>query len=83
MSEPSTIACLYTCDACGIKDQTVDVPERDPATHDVIQWFEGIAIPCVVLDHHARSPLCRPKKLTSIGIPFEEGSEHVGTRVRS
>lgn len=77
------IKCFYSCDACGIKRQHVDVPERDPGTHNVVEWLDGVAAPRLILDHHARSPLCRPKTLSEVGIPYDEGTEHVGTKVRS
>lgn len=78
----TTIRCFYTCDQCKIVRQHVDVPERDPETHDVVQWIQDVAAPALVLDHHARSPFCRPKVLTELGIPYQEGTEHVGTKVR-
>lgn len=77
------IRCFYTCDLCGTRRQHVEVPERDPVTHDVVQWLQGVATPALVHDHALRSPGCRPAHFAEIGIPTEPATEHVGTKVRS
>lgn len=79
----STIRCFYACTECKIARQFVDVPERDPATHDVVEWLERVAAHALATDHRARSPLCRARQFTEVGIPVDEGTEHVGSKTRS
>lgn len=79
-----TIRCFYTCDACGIHRHYVDVPERNAEAMDVVTWINDVAAPALILDHHARSPGCRPKTMTELGIPHSGGEDQpVGTKTRN
>lgn len=79
----STIRCFYSCSACRLVRQYVEVAERDPKQQDVVQWIQQTATPALVADHQRKSPLCRPKTFAEVGIPVDEATEHVGTRSRS
>jgi hypothetical protein len=79
----TTISCFYTCAECRTVRQHVDVPERDPATHDIIAWLQQVAVPALVADHKARSPRCTPREFAEVGIPVPPGTDNVGERVRS
>lgn len=79
----STIRCFYTCKLCGLTRQYVDVPERDPTKQDVVQWLRETATMALVIDHQSRSPYCRSKEFAEVGIPVDEGTEHVGAKTRS
>lgn len=63
--------------------QYVEVPEREPEKQDVVEWLNGTAVPMLVADHESKSPLCRPKKFSEVGIPVSDATEHVGRKVRS
>jgi hypothetical protein len=78
-----TIRCFYTCHPCALVRQHVEVPERDPSTHDVVRWLKEIAAPALALDHGLRSPLCRRGVLDEVGIPVDEATERVGTKSSS
>jgi len=75
-----TIRCFYSCSLCGITRQHVDVPERDPGTHDVVEWLNGVAVPALMIDHEQQSPGCRPRKFAEVGIPVDAATDHVGTK---
>ena len=78
----STIRCFYSCSACKLKKQFVEVPERD-TTLDVVTWLNTVAVPALVRDHESKSPGCRPKEFTEVGIPYNKESGIVGEKVRS
>lgn len=78
----STIRCFYSCAACKLKKQFVEVPERDTAI-DVITWMNTVVSPRLVADHMSKSPFCHPKELTEVGIPYNQESGVVGEKVRS
>lgn len=79
----TTIRCLYSCALCGLHRVEVYVPERDPDRQDVVVWLEGTAVPVLVADHHRRSPLCRPTKLSEVLIPIGGEADPVGMALRN
>lgn len=70
-----TVAIRYSCDECGLKRVSVDVPAR--TGEDVKMWFEAILTPALVADHQKRSPHCHPKELSEVLIPMT-GTDRVG-----
>lgn len=80
---PDTICCFYSCAECSLLRQFVEVPERDPDTQDIMVWLNTIAVPALVADHKSKSPLCRPKAFSEIGIPVDDGTDHIGANTRS
>lgn len=77
-----SIRCFYNCDLCKLDKQYVEVPERDPSTHGIVQWIQLVAMPAFAGDHAKKSPLCRAQAL-SIAIPFDDATEHLGTKSSS
>jgi hypothetical protein len=75
-----TIRCFYSCAACMLVRQFVEVPERDPVAQDVVQWIRDTAVPLLVADHESKSPLCRPEEFAEVGIPVNDATEHVGVK---
>lgn len=72
-----TIGVLYSCHLCGIENVEVAVRMRKPE-EDVIKWMNGVVIVRLGLDHHSRSPHCRPDKLWDVKIPVPEGTKFIG-----
>jgi hypothetical protein len=73
MTEELHIDCKYSCGECGIHRAVVSVPARTGET--VTDWLEKIAVPHLVADHEARSPLCRPKSFSEVMIPVTGASQ--------
>lgn len=73
------ITCFYSCDACGIKSKSVQVPAR--STEDVVYWMREIVARVLSDDHDAQSPHCRPKTLTEVKIPLPPESEFIGQQI--
>lgn len=71
---------LYSCPECGLVDVPVPVPSR--TTEDVVQWFEGVMIRYLGVDHARRSPHCHPNKLRDVKIPMPAGTDRVGGAVK-
>lgn len=71
----STITVLYSCALCSLTDIPVQVPARADG-EDVVAWMEECGRH-LSADHHARSPRCRPKTLTSVKIPID-GTDKIG-----
>lgn len=76
------IQCLYTCDACGLEDVAVDVPERE-ANQDVVYWLQHVAVSMIGADHRIRSPSCAATKITALKIPVPDGTQRIGEVPRS
>lgn len=70
-----TIGVLYSCNACGLRDIEVRVPERED--QDIIAWMD--AMTCHLgADHFRRSPHCHTDALTQVKIPLPPGSNKIG-----
>lgn len=68
-----TITCMYTCNACGVKDLPVEVPAREE--EDVVKWVEAAAA-LMGADHGEHSPDC-PSRTIDLKIPVT-GADKVG-----
>jgi hypothetical protein len=76
------ISVLYSCRACGLKDRSVIVPERDPA-EDVVHYVQSVVGECVGADHANISPRCTATHLTELKIPVdpENPNAPIGAKV--
>jgi hypothetical protein len=75
------ITCKYSCPECGIVDQEVQVPARQSAQVDVVQWMEKVVFPTIGEDHKNRSPKCNPKELKNLMVPTPPEAEFIGQQI--
>lgn len=64
------ITVKYTCEACGLKDRDVIVPERE-GDEDVVHYVRDVIGACVGEDHARTSPQCQAKTITNLKIPID------------
>ncbi len=71
------ITVKYTCDACGIKDRDVIVPDRG-TFDDVVVYVRDVIGGCIGDDHKLTSPNCRAKTITNLKIPIKPNDPNAG-----
>lgn len=77
MNIGTDLRCLFTCDACGIKDAVCYVPARKDL-QEVSDWMNRVCIPTICQAHAVLSPGCSPKTLTNLKIPIDDNSQGIG-----
>ncbi len=75
------ITVLYSCKECSIVDRKVQVPAREGAEVDVVEWMNEVVMPCLQLDHIELSPRCRARSLQMVKIPHPPEAEFVGQQI--
>jgi hypothetical protein len=74
---PDTIVCMYSCQACGLKDERVPVRLRYQG-EGVAHWVKHAVTPALAADHRAkRRDTCQPLALQEVKIPLD-GRDQVG-----
>lgn len=68
-----TITCMFSCDACGVRDIKFEVEAR--TTEDVIVWMKQKLTIAVGKAHFKMSPYCSVSKLTNVKIPITGASK--------
>lgn len=77
-----TVGVTYTCSACGIRDRTVQVPERTK-DQDVIDWASNTMGDAIGHDHADVSPECRNETMDYVKIPLAKSEDfRVGEAIR-
>lgn len=66
----------YSCHACGIKHQEIQVSPRLPE-QDVVKWVRDISGLAISFDHGFRSPNCK-SKVYDVCIPTPKGNDGIG-----
>ena len=80
--EGLTVRVLYTCNACGIVERGVDVPERGK-DQDVVDWARNTMGIAIGDDHAANSPGCPSSVMDMVKIPIARAEDfRVGEAIR-
>lgn len=64
-----TITIMYSCPACNVRNQKLDVPMRESPNDSVLKWMEQ-TIRLVGEDHQKDHPGCRVRRLRDLTIPI-------------
>jgi hypothetical protein len=70
-----TIGVIYSCEGCGLRNVSLDVPARTEQ-ETVTTWMDA-TVRRLSADHRRRSPLCRAKALQEVKIPIT-GTQRIG-----
>lgn len=73
----ATITGKYTCMACRLVNQLVELPVRRPL-EDVVHYVKVSVAACVAADHAERSPWCTSRTMTDLKIPLPKGDGRIG-----
>jgi hypothetical protein len=64
------ITIMFSCNECEIKRHKLQIPARESAEADVVQWMRQVAQ--WVKDEHKRiSPKCNAKEIKDLMIPMK------------
>lgn len=75
------ITVLFSCNACGLKDHSVQVPARETADVDVVEWMLTKVMVSIADEHLRMSPRCKSTRARDIKIPCPDNSEFVGQQI--
>lgn len=75
------ITVKFSCDKCGLKDVSVEVPARtNPDPSAVVPWVQMAALMCAE-EHSRRSPNCLITKFENMKIPAPPEAEFIGQQI--
>lgn len=63
------ITIRYSCPACGLVDEKVDVRDREPG-ENVVTWTRDVMGWAINIQHRRRSPGCNAKTAEDVKIPM-------------
>lgn len=67
----------YSCAACDVEEQEVDVRPREPG-EDVAAWMREAVQAGIGIDHRSRSPWCRSTTAANVKIPLPKDGRGIG-----
>ena len=77
-----TIKCLFSCNKCGLKDISVQVPVRNP-NQDIVDWMNKVVAVKLSDAHFQRSPHCRITSLSEVKIPINKKEDsYIGESIK-
>lgn len=65
------ITVMFSCDACSLKDEEVQVRARK-SHEDVVWWLENIVMLAIAKRHALRSILCESNTASEVNIPIDK-----------